>query len=95
MLKQPVSFHRGEFVKPLTSFVGGYSSGHGSYVSACLSIIFAFLLVSSPQYPCQHTKRECVFIYLLKLNFVAVVRKRTIPTERPPLVGEVSTNLCG
>jgi hypothetical protein len=26
---------------------------------------------------------------------VALVRKRTIPTERPPLVGEVSTNFCG
>jgi hypothetical protein len=26
---------------------------------------------------------------------VVVVRKRTIPTERPPLVGEVSANLCG
>jgi hypothetical protein len=30
-----------------------------------------------------------------KLNSVAVVRKRTIPTERPPLVGEVSAKLCG
>jgi hypothetical protein len=30
-----------------------------------------------------------------KLNSVAVVRKRTIPSERPPLVGEVSVNLCG
>jgi hypothetical protein len=29
-----------------------------------------------------------------KLNSVAVVRKRTIPTERSPLVGEVSANLC-
>jgi hypothetical protein len=26
---------------------------------------------------------------------VVVVRKRTIPIERPPLVGEVSANLCG
>jgi hypothetical protein len=26
---------------------------------------------------------------------VAIVRKRTVPTERPPLVGEVSTKLCG
>jgi hypothetical protein len=26
---------------------------------------------------------------------VAWVRKRTIPTERPPLVGEVSANFCG
>jgi hypothetical protein len=26
---------------------------------------------------------------------VVLVRKRTIPTERPPLGGEVSTNLCG
>jgi hypothetical protein len=29
-----------------------------------------------------------------KLNSVAVARKRTIPTERPPLVGEVSANFC-
>jgi hypothetical protein len=29
------------------------------------------------------------------LNSVTVVRKRTIPTERPPLVGGVSANLCG
>jgi hypothetical protein len=28
-------------------------------------------------------------------NSVALVRERTIPTERPPLVGEVSANLCG
>jgi hypothetical protein len=28
-----------------------------------------------------------------KLNSVAVVRKRAIPTERPPLVSEVSANL--
>jgi hypothetical protein len=26
---------------------------------------------------------------------MALVRKRTIPTERPPLVGEVSANFCG
>jgi hypothetical protein len=31
----------------------------------------------------------------LKLNSVALVRKRTIPTERPPHVGEVSANFCG
>jgi hypothetical protein len=30
-----------------------------------------------------------------KLNSVALVCKRTIPTERPPLVGEVSANFCG
>jgi hypothetical protein len=27
-------------------------------------------------------------------NSVALVRERTIPTERPPLVGEVSANVC-
>jgi hypothetical protein len=30
-----------------------------------------------------------------KLISVALVRKRTIPTEQPPLVGEVSVNFCG
>ena len=29
------------------------------------------------------------------LNSVALVRERTIPTERPPPVGEVSANFCG
>jgi len=28
-------------------------------------------------------------------NSVALVRTRTIPTERPPPVGEVSANFCG
>jgi len=31
----------------------------------------------------------------LKINSVALVRTRTIPTERPPPVGEVSANFCG
>jgi hypothetical protein len=31
----------------------------------------------------------------IKLNSVAVVLKRTIPTERRPLVSEVSANLYG
>jgi len=31
----------------------------------------------------------------VKLNSVALVRTRTIPTERPPPVGEVSANFCG
>jgi hypothetical protein len=30
-----------------------------------------------------------------KRNSVALVRKRTIPTERPPLVGEGSAIFCG
>ena len=30
-----------------------------------------------------------------KLNSVALVRERSIPTERPPPVGEVSANFCG
>jgi hypothetical protein len=37
-------------------------------------------------------------IYLLTYlvtHSMALVRKRTIPTDRPPLVGEVSANFCG
>ena len=33
--------------------------------------------------------------YNKKLNSVALVRERTILTERPPPVGEVSANFCG
>jgi hypothetical protein len=31
----------------------------------------------------------------LKLNSVALIRERTLPTEPPPLVGHVSANFCG
>ena len=37
-------------------------------------------------------KATCI---LTKLNSVALVRERTIPTERPPPVGEISANFCG
>jgi hypothetical protein len=40
-----------------------------------------------------HGEETRKFAY--KLNSVAVVHKQTIPTERPPLVGEVNGNLCG
>jgi hypothetical protein len=33
--------------------------------------------------------------FVNKLNFVALVRERTMPTELPPLVGEVCINFCG
>jgi hypothetical protein len=31
----------------------------------------------------------------MEKNSMALVRDRTILTERPPLVGEVSANFCG
>jgi hypothetical protein len=34
-------------------------------------------------------------IFILKLNSMVWVHERTIPTERPPLVGEVIANFCG
>ena len=37
-------------------------------------------------------RRLMSYIYI---NSVALVRERTIPTERPPPVGEVSANFCG
>jgi len=36
----------------------------------------------------------CIKTSKTKLNSVALVRERTIPTERPPPVGEVSANFC-
>jgi hypothetical protein len=43
----------------------------------------------------SYRDRHCLMIKRLKKDSVALARKRTIPTERLPLVGEVSANLCG
>ena len=46
-----------------------------------------------------HSVRSCTSntatVFQTKKNSVALVRERTIPTERPPPVGEVSANVCG
>jgi hypothetical protein len=63
---------------------------------SCASCFYAVGLVSSGYSPhfvklmlhrTNQTKKE--------LDSVALVCKRTIPTERPPHFGEVSANLCG
>jgi hypothetical protein len=40
-------------------------------------------------------KKYVMNMYYYNNNFVALVRDRTIPTERPSLLGEVSANFCG
>ena len=42
----------------------------------------------------RHILPDILYYVGLK-NSVALFRKRTIPTERPPPVGEVSANFCG
>jgi hypothetical protein len=37
----------------------------------------------------------CLFLKTNKQNSMVWVRERTMPTERPPLVGEVIANFCG
>jgi hypothetical protein len=45
---------------------------------------------------CIIPKHRCPSVKpLKKLNSMVRVRERTIPTERPPLVGEVIANFCG
>jgi hypothetical protein len=36
-----------------------------------------------------------IYIYIYKTNSSDLVLEQTIPTEQPPLVGEVSANFCG
>jgi len=47
------------------------------------------------QYANRGTPYVVIYKTKTKLNSVALVRERTIPTERPPPVGEVSANFCG
>jgi hypothetical protein len=42
-----------------------------------------------------HPRTILLVVLETKLNSVAVVSKQNIPTERSPLVGEVSSNFCG
>ena len=52
-------------------------------------ILVYYLLFQEVFFP-THTKLKLK----LKLNSLALVRERTIPTGRPPPLGEVSANFC-
>jgi hypothetical protein len=54
------------------------------------SVVFLILLLSSLSF-CRLLN---LYVFLILTNSVALVRERTIPTERPPLVGEVNANFC-
>ena len=43
----------------------------------------------------SHITTKFLNIKIHKKNSVTLVREQTIPTERPPPVGEVSANFCG
>jgi hypothetical protein len=53
------------------------------------SHIFSIILIS----PVKQT--DFTYKKQKQKNSMVLVRERTIPTERPPLVGEVIANFCG
>jgi hypothetical protein len=59
-------------------------------IVACYTLYFLFLKL--PSFPPIDLK--LLDVIRPKVNSMAAVPKRTIPTERPPLVGEVSANIC-
>jgi hypothetical protein len=61
-------------------------------MSVCVYSAFVLFCVEALRRadpPSKESYRLCI------KETVAIVRKRNIPTERPPRVSEVSVNLCG
>jgi hypothetical protein len=78
-------------------------SGAGTRTLSRRQPVLLTLPIIQPTVVPQILTGHCIFSVLTiqtktkilkKLNSVALVRERTIPTERPPLVGEVSANVC-
>jgi hypothetical protein len=59
---------------------------HSSLSFSCCCITHAIVDFGTPRYLCQLMTKKISVVW---------VCKRTIPTKRPPLVGEVSANFCG
>jgi hypothetical protein len=58
-------------------------------------IVFNILLTRKKISFAPHVSFMITLFWINITNSVALVRERTIPTERPPPVGEVSANFCG
>jgi hypothetical protein len=62
-------------------------------IPSCRSYILFSTLFSTVLNLCSSFKEGAkIHTHIKKTNLVARIRKRTIPTETPPLVGEVSAN---
>jgi hypothetical protein len=84
--KQELTEARGGNILCFSVFI--HIDNCSSFVMKTLSIWYAIITIW----------RRCENLALgtkTKLNSVALVRERTIPTEQPPPVGEVSANFCG
>jgi hypothetical protein len=63
----------------------------GRFIDVCKSVVLQNVGRDQMQARMRMSRRILRMLYK-KLNSVALVRKLTIPAERPPLVGEVSGN---
>jgi hypothetical protein len=61
-----------------------------SEVNSELKPFFGFLVDSG-----KLVQVRVIFLFDSEGKTVALVRERTVPTERLPLVGEISANFCG
>jgi hypothetical protein len=75
-------------------------SDHGVFL--CVAILITLSVIRANLMDKSHKPKVTsrLLTHLLKVNWqkvnsVALVRERTIPTEWPPLVGEVSARFCG
>jgi hypothetical protein len=68
-----------------------FSSAAMCLPSCCLAMGIHVTIIPSLRTPCFLNPHGCKAAFT-KLNFVVLVRKRTIPIELPQLVGEVSAN---
>jgi hypothetical protein len=67
-----------------------------TYIHICIFMInFNLYKHISSFFASDFPTKFCMPISSTKRNSVALVRKRTTPTERSPLTGEVSVNFCG
>jgi hypothetical protein len=77
----------------ITNYAVGMGSGATIYILSFIKIGSAIQkLIGGNARLTDST--EIAQAYFRGKNFGALVRQRTIPTERPPLVGEVNANLA-
>jgi hypothetical protein len=81
------------FHPPVTAFLLVRDILHSTLFSNILSLCSSLSVRDQISHPYTTTDKMIVF-YVFK-DSLSCVRERTIPTKRPPLVSEVSANLCG
>jgi hypothetical protein len=95
LIQSPAISKHNNVISLLIHYLLGGLSPQANYTGRATAVFTHTYIEKTPKFGFTSLYSHVQHIHKTNTNSVALVRERTIPTERQHLVGEVSANFCG